>query len=179
MAIKKLTRAFVALVAFVAAAVWVAPAPALAAGNPYVMMAYLDVNKCIDDPNSSQTQGLQMTIYYCNGGLNQDWWFIPSVNYGGDLWLENGASNQCLTVYGAKTVPNTPVIQWGCTDGNNEVWRQVATGVNDTWGRDYYTIRPLNALNQCLTLFGASTNNGTKLITYTCNGGSNQWWTWV
>jgi endo-1,4-beta-xylanase len=180
MIIKRTFRAVVALIAFVTTAVWVAPTPAMAAYGDWIVRSYLDVNKCIDDPSGSPTQDLQMTIFYCVGSLGQNWTMDPSAQYPSAThsWFRNGASNKCLTVFGARTVSNTAVVQHSCTDGNNEVWNQVFTGINDSWGRDYYTLHPLNASGQCLTVFGGSTANGTKLITYTCNGGSNQMWTW-
>lgn len=180
MIIKRTLRAFVALIALVTTAVWVAPAPAMAAFDDWNVRSYMDVYKCVDNPQGSLTQDLQMTIFYCVDSPGQNWTMNASTQYPSSThsWFRNGASAKCLTVYGARTVSNTPVVQHTCTDGNNEVWNQVPTGINDSWGRDYYTLRPLNAPNQCLTVFGASTANGTKLITYTCNGGSNQMWTW-
>jgi hypothetical protein len=174
--VKKIGQALIALVAMVAAGLWIAPAAAQAAGNPYNIRPYLDTLKCVDDPNSSTAQNTQMVIYSCNGAVNQDWWFLSSPSDPGGYWLENGASDKCLTVYGAKTTSNTPVIQYTCNDGNNEVWEPVYVKSQDS--HDFYTWRPTNARTQCLTLQNASSANNTKLITYTCNGGSNQLFTW-
>jgi alpha-galactosidase len=177
---RRIGHAVVALLAFTVTALWATSSPAHAAGNPYILRSYLNINRCIDDPNSSPAQGTQLVLYTCNGHLNQDWWFIPTTDYGvDDIWFENGSSNICMTVYGNRTASNTAVIQYQCNEGANEVWRRENSVLNDSAGRDFYRIHPLNALNQCLTLQNNSSANNTKLIIYTCNGGGNQLWNWV
>jgi hypothetical protein len=50
---RRLGQAFIALVTFATAALWIAPTAALAAGGLYVFQPLLNPSKCIDDPNGS------------------------------------------------------------------------------------------------------------------------------
>ena len=63
---RRLGQAFVALVTFATAALWIAPTAALAAGGPYEFRPYLNTLKCIDDPHGSPDSNDE------NGGENGD-----------------------------------------------------------------------------------------------------------
>jgi hypothetical protein len=124
-------------------------------GNSYVGAAS---GKCIDDPNSSTTNGTQLEIWTCHGSSNQQF-----TATGGTLQV----LGKCLDAYNNQTANNTKVEIWSCNGGANQQW-----SYNSSNG----TIVGAQS-GKCLTVQGASTSNGALLILYTCNGGSNQKWT--
>jgi chitinase len=112
--------------------------------------------KCIDDNNSSTTNGTQLEIYTCNGGANQ-----AITNTGGTLTV----LGKCFEAAGNGTANNTAVQINTCSGGQNQQW----TLTNNT-------IVGVQS-GKCLTVQGASTANLAKLLLYTCNGKTNQVWT--
>ena len=115
--------------------------------------------RCLDVPNSSQTDGTYLQIYDCSGGTNQQWTLTASNQltvYG----------NKCLDVPGHATAAGTRVEIWTCNGGTNQQWRVNSDG----------TIVGVQS-GLCLDVTGAGTANGTAVQLWTCNGGSNQKWT--
>ena len=116
-------------------------------------------SKCLDIPNSSQTNGTQAQIWDCSGGSNQTW----AVNAAHELTVYGGT--KCLDASGSGTSPGTSVIIWDCHGGTNQQWNVNADG----------TITGVQS-GLCLDVTGASTANGALVELWTCNGGSNQQW---
>jgi hypothetical protein len=113
--------------------------------------------KCIDDPNSSTTNGTQLQIWSCNGRSNQQ-----IVATGGALRVEG----KCFDAPKGATGNGTIVEIWTCHGGANQ---------NFTYNPGNGTIVGTQS-GKCVTVQHASTANGAKLILFTCNGGSNQKW---
>jgi hypothetical protein len=113
--------------------------------------------KCMDDPNSSTTNGTQLEIWTCNGGANQQF-----TATGGTLRTEG----KCLDAPGGATANGTIVELWTCNGGANQQFSYQSDG----------TIRGSQS-GKCVTVQGAGTTNGSKLILYTCNSGGNEHWT--
>ncbi|MFC8343904.1 RICIN domain-containing protein [Streptomyces sp. NPDC057280] len=119
-------------------------------------------SKCADVPNQSLWQGIALTQYTCNSGGNQKWWFkdlgtgyYQLVGRGSSLCLQENATN---------------VTQEDCDSGAaTQQWSVVTSG-------SYVNIKA-RATGECLDVNGASTANSAAIITYTCNGASNQQWT--
>ncbi|MBX7549277.1 RICIN domain-containing protein [Streptomyces sp. tea 10] len=118
-------------------------------------------SKCADVPNQSLWQGVAVSQYTCNGGTNQKWWFKDLGN-GYDSLLGRGSS-LCLQ----ESASN--VTQENCTGATAQQWSVVTTG-------SYVNIKA-RTTGECLDVSGASTADSAALITYTCNGGTNQQWT--
>ena len=118
--------------------------------------------KCLDDPNSSTTQGTQLQIYSCNGQANQTF----TKNASGTLSLTVGGSTLCLDANGQGTTNGTKVITWACNGQSNQQWNLNSNG----------TITGVQS-GLCLDVTGASTANGALVELWACNGGSNQQWT--
>jgi hypothetical protein len=116
--------------------------------------------KCADVPNQSLWQGVALAQYTCNGGGNQKFWF-KSLG-GGSYELMGRGSSLCLTE-GA-----TGVTQENCAGTTAQRWSVTASGG--------YVLLKAEASGECLDVNGASTANSAALITYTCNGGTNQQW---
>jgi alpha-galactosidase len=115
-------------------------------------------NRCLDDTNSSTTNGVQLQIWDCNGGGNQQWTATAAS--------ELRVLGKCLDAYNNQTSAGTKVEIWDCNGGANQQWRINADG----------TITGVQS-GLCLDVTGAATGNGTLVALWTCNGGSNQRWT--
>jgi hypothetical protein len=118
--------------------------------------------KCLDDPNSTTTQGTQQQIWDCSGQANQTWTRTSS----NQLAVTVGGSTLCLDASGRSTTNGTPVIIWACNGQTNQQWNVNSNG----------TVTSVQS-GLCLDVTGAATANGTKVELWTCNGGSNQQWT--
>ncbi|MFJ1809329.1 MULTISPECIES: RICIN domain-containing protein [unclassified Streptomyces] len=118
--------------------------------------------KCADVPSQSLWAGAQIKQYDCNGGNNQKYWF-KSVGSG---YYQLVVRNSSLCVQeNASTVS-----QENCNaTATGQQWSLTTTG-------GYVSIKA-RASGKCLDVNGASTANSAALITYTCNGGTNQQWT--
>ncbi|MEV4628317.1 RICIN domain-containing protein [Micromonospora sp. NPDC049523] len=80
--------------------------------------------------------------------------------------LVNYKSGLCMSIAGGGSTANgAHVIQWGCNDGWEQVWRRSGNRlINGKSGK-------------CLSLDnGGSTANGTHAIQWTCNDGPEQDW---
>ncbi|MFC4531259.1 alpha-L-fucosidase [Sphaerisporangium dianthi] len=149
-------------------------------GQPYSALAYVvkltfngpmktpattsgplrDVNsgKCLDVNGASQTNGAQVQIWDCTGGVNQQW----ATTSAGELRVYG---NKCLDVNGNGTANGTPVIIWDCNGQNNQKWRLNSDS----------TITAVGA-GKCLDVSALGTANGTKVQIWTCTGQNNQKW---
>jgi hypothetical protein len=141
-------------------AVYVTPASSTGGGTSGALHA-VGAGKCMDDPNSSTTQGTQMQIYTCGGGANQTW---TKTSTGG-LSLTVGGQTLCLDANGQGTTNGTKVITWACNGQSNQQWNFNSNG----------TITGAQS-GLCLDVTGASTANGALVELWSCNGGSNQQW---
>ncbi|MFI2432858.1 RICIN domain-containing protein [Streptomyces sp. NPDC018693] len=131
-------------------------------GATYNTLVARHSGKCADVINQSQWQGGQIKQYDCNGGSNQRYWF-KSVG-GGHYQLMARHSSLCVQE-NADTV-----TQESCNaSATGQQWSVTTTG-------NHVNIRS-RATGECLDVNGASTANSAAIITYTCNGGTNQQWT--
>ncbi|MET9967556.1 RICIN domain-containing protein [Streptomyces sp. NPDC006356] len=118
--------------------------------------------RCADVTSQSLWAGAQIKQYDCNGGNNQKYWF-KSVGSG---YYQLMVRNSSLCV---QENANT-VTQENCNaSSTGQQWSLTTTG-------SYVNIKS-RASGECLDVNGASTANGAAIITYTCNGGTNQQWT--
>ncbi|WP_198042164.1 ricin-type beta-trefoil lectin domain protein [Kitasatospora azatica] len=114
--------------------------------------------RCVDVPNSSQTNGTQTQLWDCNGQANQHWTTTTSKQltvYG----------NKCLDASGKGTSNGTAVVIWDCNGGTNQQWNVNSNG----------TITGVQS-GLCLDATGTGTANGTKLQLWACSGAGNQQW---
>lgn len=70
--------------------------------------------RCMDVPDGSSQSGVPITAgWYCHGGANQQWSFIPASN--GRFKVRSASSGQCLTVSGSPLAANgAAVVQTPC-----------------------------------------------------------------
>ncbi|HYD43532.1 MAG TPA: ricin-type beta-trefoil lectin domain protein [Anaeromyxobacter sp.] len=114
--------------------------------------------RCLDVPNLSQTNGTKLTIWDCNGGVNQQWTQTSSNTF-------QVFGSKCLELPGGATAAGTQVQIGDCTGGTHQQWRFNADG----------TITSVST-GLCLDVTGQGTANGTAVVAWTCNGGQNQRW---
>lgn len=118
--------------------------------------------RCADVTSQSLWAGAQIKQYDCNGGNNQKYWF-KSVG-SGYYQLVVRSSSLCVQE-NASTVS-----QENCSaTATGQQWSLTTSG-------SYVNVKS-RASGKCLDVNGASTANSAAVITYTCNGGTNQQWT--
>ncbi|MGJ5831694.1 RICIN domain-containing protein [Streptomyces ossamyceticus] len=131
-------------------------------GATYNTLVARHSSKCADVTSQSLWAGAQLKQYACNGGGNQKYWF-KSVG-GGYYQLVTRHSSLCV-----QENANT-VTQENCnSSANNQQWSLTTTG-------SYVNVKS-RATGECLDVNGGSTADSAAIITYTCNGGTNQQWT--
>jgi len=113
---------------------------------------------CVDDSNSSTTNGSHVQIWTCNQTGAQTW----TVASNGTLQVLGG----CMDVANGGTAAGTLVQFWQCNGTGAQQWQAQSDGS---------LVNPQSGL--CLDDPGFSTTAGTQLMIYTCNGGTNQKWT--
>jgi hypothetical protein len=134
-------------------------------GGPWQTVAARHSGKCVDVPSRSVDNGVQLTQYTCNGGMNQAWWFKDLGNGYHQLMAKH--SGKCLDVANNSLADGNPIIQWPCGSGNNQQWQ-----LQDA-GSGY--VRLISRLSgKCLDVKDASTADGAKLVQFTCGTGTNQ-----
>ena len=114
--------------------------------------------RCLDDPGASTTPGVQVDIWDCDGGANQQWTYTS-----GKALTTKGL---CLDAKGGATTPGTRVILWTCTGSTNQQWTPQSDG----------TIRGVQS-GLCLDVTSGATANGTPMELWTCSASANQRWT--
>lgn len=115
--------------------------------------------RCLDVPNSSQTNGTQVQLWDCLDRAGQKW----TRTAAGELRVYG---NKCLDAEASGTSPGTRVVIWDCHGGQNQQWSINANG----------TITSARS-GLCLDAYNAGTGNGTQVVLWNCNGGANQRWT--
>jgi predicted alpha-1,2-mannosidase len=113
---------------------------------------------CVDDSNSSTTNGSHIQIWTCNGTGAQNW----TVGTDGTLRVLGG----CMDVTNGGTTSGTLVQFYQCNGTGSQVWQPGSNGS---------LVNPQSGL--CLDDPGSSTTTGTQLQIYTCNGTNAQNWT--
>jgi len=115
--------------------------------------------RCLDVPNASQTNGVQVQLWDCSGNVNQKW----ARTDAGELRVYGG---KCLDAEGAGTSPGTRVIVWDCHGGQNQRWNVNGNGTITSAGSGL-----------CLDTASGGTGNGAQSILADCNSASTQRWT--
>jgi predicted alpha-1,2-mannosidase len=113
---------------------------------------------CVDDSQSSTTDGNPVNIYGCNGTDAQSWTIAPDGTI--------RALGKCLDVRDSGTTNGTVVDLYECNGTGAQQWSAGANGS---------LVNPESDL--CLDDPNATTTQGTQLQLYTCNNTNAQDWT--
>ena len=162
------------------------------------------LGRCIDVQGQHTTPGTVVQLYTCNGGSNQQWTVNPDdtiVGVGSGLCLAvagsattSGSGLDIETCDGSANqvwvnAPSTPPVQQysdagsgrcvsnPTTTGTNGVQLQILDCANTTNQQISSVGSTLQVLGKCFDVQGRHTTPGTVVDLYTCNGGTNQQWT--
>ncbi|MGW2251393.1 RICIN domain-containing protein [Kitasatospora sp. NPDC001660] len=88
--------------------------------GPIVYQLHSSPDQCLDVPRGDPTDGNDVELWTCNGGVNQKWRPNPWTGA-----LVNFATNKCLDVVGNNGPPQngTRVEIWTCNGGSNQKWQ--------------------------------------------------------
>ncbi|MET7744294.1 ricin-type beta-trefoil lectin domain protein [Streptomyces sp. NPDC005385] len=153
--------------------------------------------QCVDVPNNTLINGMNVELFDCRGGSNQLWTQTPARQ----LTVFEG---KCLDVDGGAVADGTPVQIWDRNSTGAQQWtvrldgsvlnpasdkRLTAAGAalvirsgigaaTQKWARGA-AADPVKGLGSgsCLDVPGGKTDNGTRPALWDCNGGANQTWT--
>jgi Ricin-type beta-trefoil lectin domain/Gametolysin peptidase M11 len=129
--------------------------------SPLGTLQSLASGKCLDLPGGQSSDGTAVIQYDCHGGPNQQW---KVEDAGETVRIVSRMSGKCIGNDDAAS----RVTQSSCGRASSQHWLLKPVG-------DGYVLQ--NAANsRCLDVPGGSTANGTRLLLWTCNGGSNQTW---
>lgn len=113
--------------------------------------------RCLDVPNGAPADGTQLQIWDCNPSAAQQWTF------GDDGTLRS--RGMCMDVAWGSTADGAVVQLAKCSGNPAQQW--VLSGAGDL-------VNP--QANKCVDVKDWNSAAGTKLVTWTCHGGSNQKW---
>jgi streptogrisin C len=113
--------------------------------------------KCIDVPNGTPSDSLQLQLYTCNGTGAQDWTFAGDGSVRG--------MGLCLDVQSSSTADGAHIQLYTCNGSGAQKWVLSAAGD---------LVNP--QANKCVDVTGGNSTDGTKLQLYTCNGTAAQKW---
>ncbi|BAL91265.1 hypothetical protein AMIS_60450 [Actinoplanes missouriensis 431] len=117
-----------------------------------------DMNdKCITVPGTTFGSSLQLEMQPCDGRIQQQF-----MSHEGILSF----NNQCIDVKGGGLAPNGTIVQtWTCNNGPAQKFVLQGDG----------TLKN-PASGKCIDIPNSNSNNGAKLVIWTCSTGSNQKW---
>ncbi|MEV6208223.1 arabinofuranosidase catalytic domain-containing protein [Kitasatospora sp. NPDC051914] len=115
-------------------------------------------NRCLDVPNSSQSNGTRTQLWDCHTGTNQQWTQTGAK----ELRVFGG---KCLDAEAKGTANGTRAIIWDCNGGTNQQWNLNADG----------TVTSIQS-GLCLDVSAYGTANGTLIQLWQCTGAGNQKW---
>ncbi|MBM9502976.1 glycoside hydrolase family 27 protein [Actinacidiphila acididurans] len=115
--------------------------------------------RCVDSPQGTTYNTVQLEVWDCNGGANQR---VVHNSSARTLTLEG----KCFDAYDNRTAAGTPVEMYDCNGGTNQQWNMNSDG----------TITGVQS-GLCLDVTGTTNPNGDGLELWDCNGGANQQWT--
>ncbi|MDC0711556.1 ricin-type beta-trefoil lectin domain protein [Stigmatella sp. ncwal1] len=112
--------------------------------------------RCIDVPNASFSDGIQLQMWDCNGTAAQQWTFVGNtVQIGG----------KCLDVSGGATANGTAIQLWTCNGTAAQTF--TLSGAGDLVSY---------LANKCVDISEGNPNLGAKLHLWECVGAANQKW---
>ncbi|MYS23501.1 Alpha galactosidase A [Streptomyces sp. DvalAA-14] len=115
--------------------------------------------RCADSPQGTTYNAVQLAVWDCNGGPNQNVTYNTATK-------ALGLEGKCFDAYNNQTTAGTPVEIYDCHNGANQQWNKNSDG----------TITGVQS-GLCLDVTGATNPNGSGLELWGCNGGNNQQWT--
>ena len=125
-------------------------------GSATTAVRSVSYNACLDVPNSSQANDVQVQVRGCLNGANQQWTRQSTKA----ITVYNGT--KCLDAFGFGKTNGTRVVIHDCLGNTNQQWLFFSDG----------TIRGVDS-HLCLD---ADPSNAQNLRLWTCGSGTNQKW---
>jgi hypothetical protein len=125
-------------------------------GSATTALRSVSYNACLDVPNSSQSNDVQVQVRSCLNGGNQQWTRQSTKA----ITVYNGT--KCLDAFGFGKTNGTRVVIHDCLGGTNQQWLFFSDG----------TIRGVDS-RLCLD---ADPGNAQNLRLWACGSGNNQKW---
>lgn len=119
---------------------------------------------CVNIKAGAAASGTTAVQWPCGNASHEKFTVTPIL--GGYVQFVAEHSGLCLAQNGTATT-NAPVVQVACSAGNTAQWSVVGGALKN------------RASGSCLDVPNSSTTQDTALITWTCNGGTNQNWAQV
>lgn len=167
----KIPRWAVALAPVVAAGLLITvQAPTASAATFTAELVARNSQKCVSVDGASTQNGAAMVQWDCGDAPNQQWKFVATS--AGYYTLRAVNSEKCMAVSSASTQNGAAVVQWGDCQGagsygTNQEWRLVQKDSG------YFSVEARHS-GKCLSVSGASTQNGATLVQWDCVEGTNQ-----
>jgi glucose/arabinose dehydrogenase len=127
------------------------PTPTLA------MLVGVESGRCVDVPGAAREPGSRLHLWDCHGGENQRF-SVPSAGASGPLRIYGSL---CVQVDAGAAADGSVTIQT-CTGAAAQRWTTTSSG----------ELRSVDG--RCLDVWEAGRDNGARLATWACHGGSNQ-----
>jgi hypothetical protein len=159
-----------AILAFTAAGMFAAGAPAQAAGPIQIveLMPHHTSNKCLDVMHASLAHGAAVVQGNCEHRRNQQW--VPRSVGLNTFEFRALHSGMCLDVAHNSHAHAARVVQATCSGGLNQLWFR--SGANPT-----FRFMPLHTSNMCLDVMHGSHAHAAPVVQGRCvNPGFNQMW---
>jgi pectinesterase len=128
--------------------------------------------KCVDIPDGSTQQTVQVQQYTCNDHTYGQWWWT-NLDSNGYYQLRNPNSNMCLMDTWGWTTNGVPAEQYFCEGGTFEEWvLYPVPNLNNT----YYVISNANPVRCLGTSPNFDVSNNDLLEIVNCDWGADQQW---
>ncbi len=124
--------------------------------------------QCLDNTDLGTADGNRQQQYYCEGGDQQHWSFIPVAGIANTYTVVNQQSGKCLDIDAASTADGAAVQQWSCISGaRNQQFtlRKVTYSGNDS--HDYQLIARHSG--KCVDVSGISGATRAAIHQWPCN----------
>jgi hypothetical protein len=147
----------------------------LTPGTPPAAGRFIDQlsGMCLGVPSGSQTPGVNLVQYFCNGSADQNWTRdvnsgIASAGRTYYRWVDQ-ISGLCLGVTAGSTTPGASVMQWPCYNAADQYWAKIGA-------LGGYTQMINLSSGLCLGVKSGSRSANAPIITWNCNGSGDQNW---
>lgn len=163
----------VAVTFVVAASIAVSAPPAAGAvDGPFNMLNRRNY-QCLDVIAFNSADGAQIAQWWCNGAVNQSWYFTygSAPNY--PAQVRSNFSGKCMDVIAANYTPGAAVAQWTCNGSPQQNFQLETIGLTGS-GNRIFALHPAANWNLCLDVLGANNDYGAPVGLWTCNRSYNQ-----
>lgn len=162
------------------AQVWSLAPVKIASGTAYQLVSAIS-GSCLDVDGVSLQDGGLIHEWQCLGASqsNQLWQIYP---FGNSYELVSVNSGKCLDMTAGNTANGVQLQQWGCSQGQNpnQLWNLGSNRSEGTPAQSLasgpYTIKPSSTAAACMDISGGSSNNGSTVQSWACNGTAAQTW---